>query len=402
MNILVLNCGSSSIKYQLLDMGSSPRLLCKGLIERVGQQDAIFEHAPADGRPKQRRVIPIADHAVGIDQILKQLVDPVSGVIGSIEDIAAAGHRVAHGANLFDHSVLITPEVESQIEACAELAPLHNPANLTGIRAMRSLLPGLPQVAVFDTAFHHTIPQVAHAYAIPNRYYTDLKVRKYGFHGTSHQYVAQRAEAMLHASDNSLKIITCHLGNGASVSAIDHGRSVDTSMGFTPVDGLVMGTRCGEIDPSALLYIAKAEGKTLEEVDGLINKQSGLYGLSGVSHDMRDICDAAAKGNEWASLAREMFIYRLRKYIGAYHAVLQGVDAIVFTGGIGENDKPLRLEVSQKLAYLGAFIDPAANETANGKESIISTAKSQVALLVIPTNEELVIATDTQRLVGIH
>lgn len=400
MKVLVLNCGSSSIKYQLHDMGGSG-LMCKGIVERVGKEDAIFEYVVPAGSSRVKFETPIADHAAGIHLILDHLVNREIGVIKDFSELGAAGHRVAHGGSYFSESVLITPDVEAKIESCAELAPLHNPAHLVGIRTIREILPNLPQVAAFDTAFHQTIPEVAYTYALPYDLAEKHRIRKYGFHGTSHKFVAQQLGKQLNRPWDSLRIISCHLGNGASVTAINCGKSVDTSMGFTPVDGLVMGTRTGDIDPSALLFLAAPEKEnfTIDELNSLVNKRSGLLGISGHSSDMRDLAAAAKSGNRQAALAREVFCYRIRKYIGAYYALLEGLDAIIFTGGIGENDAAIRHTIANRLTYLGADYDAEANGRASGL-ACISKPDSRVALWVIPTDEELVIALDTQHIVS--
>lgn len=395
MIVLVLNCGSSSIKYQVLRMEGQPKLLCKGLVERVGKADSVLEHSPADGRAKVVIEEGFPTHAEGINRILSCLVDNQVGVLKSLDEIQAVGHRVAHGGSYFGESALVTPEVEKKIEECCELAPLHNPANLMGIKAMQGLLAEVPQVAVFDTAFHQSLPEEAYLYALPNRFYTQYKVRKYGFHGTSHRYVAEHVAAELGRPLSELRIITCHLGNGASVTAIRGGKSVETSMGFTPVDGLEMGTRCGDVDPGALLYIAEKEELSYEGLNDLINKQSGVLGVSGVSHDMRDCTEAAEAGNRWAQAARKLFAYRVRKYIAQYLGVLEGCDAIVFTGGVGEHDKGIRDMVCSHLEYMGVGYDAEANGKVKGTAGRISREGSRVAVWVIPTNEELVIARDT-------
>ncbi len=379
-------------------MGGSPKLLCKGLVERVGKTDSVLEHAPADGRDKVVIEEGFPTHAEGINRILSCLVDGKVGVLKSLDDIQAVGHRVAHGGSYFGESALVTPATEARIAECCELAPLHNPANLMGIKAMQKLLPKVAQVAVFDTAFHQSLPEAAYLYALPNKYYKEYKVRKYGFHGTSHRYVAEHVAAQLGEPLEDLKIITCHLGNGASVCAVRNGKSVETSMGFTPVDGLVMGTRCGDIDPGALLYIAEKEQLGLDGINDLINKKSGVLGVSGISHDMRDCTDAAEKGDKWAAAARELFAYRVRKYIGQYLGVLEGCDAIVFTGGVGEHDKGIRDMVCQHLGYMGVTYDAEANGKIKGEEGRISSGESKVQVWVIPTNEELVIARDTLRI----
>ena len=381
MIILVLNCGSSSLKYQLLDMRSAEdyTLMKKGLVERIGD------------------VVP--DHAAGIKMVLDALVSPEEGVIDSLERIDAVGHRVAHGGEFFDRSVRVTPEVMDKIERCCELAPLHNPANLMGIKAIEQLMPGEPQVAVFDTSFHQTMPDYAYMYAIPYRFYEQYRLRRYGFHGTSHKYVAEKACKFVGLNLHKSRIITCHLGNGSSVTAIKDGESVDTSMGFTPVEGVVMGTRCGNLDVGAVTFIQEKENLDYKQVNSLLNKKSGLLGISGVSSDNRDIEAAAATGNERAQLAKKMLSYSIKKYVGAYAAALGGVDLIVFTGGIGENAWPVREEVCTGLEFLGVDFDTEANKV-RGKDVLLSRPGSKVKVVAVTTNEELVIATDTMNIVS--
>ena len=381
MIILVLNCGSSSLKYQLLDMRSAEdyTLMKKGLVERIGD------------------VVP--DHAAGIKMVLDALVSPEEGVIDSLERIDAVGHRVAHGGEFFDCSVRVTPEVMDKIERCCELAPLHNPANLMGIKAIEQLMPGEPQVAVFDTSFHQTMPDYAYMYAIPYRFYEQYRLRRYGFHGTSHKYVAEKACKFVGLNLHKSRIITCHLGNGSSVTAIKDGESVDTSMGFTPVEGVVMGTRCGNLDVGAVTFIQEKENLDYKQVNSLLNKKSGLLGISGVSSDNRDIEAAAATGNERAQLAKKMLSYSIKKYVGAYAAALGGVDLIVFTGGIGENAWPVREEVCTGLEFLGVDFDTEANKV-RGKDVLLSRPGSKVKVVAVTTNEELVIATDTMNIVN--
>jgi len=381
MIILVLNCGSSSLKYQLLDMRSAEdyTLMKKGLVERIGD------------------VVP--DHAAGIKMVLDALVSPEEGVIDSLERIDAVGHRVAHGGEFFDCSVRVTPEVMDKIERCCELAPLHNPANLMGIKAIEQLMPGEPQVAVFDTSFHQTMPDYAYMYAIPYRFYEQYRLRRYGFHGTSHKYVAEKACKFVGLNLHKSRIITCHLGNGSSVTAIQNGESVDTSMGFTPVEGVVMGTRCGNLDVGAVTFIQEKENLDYKQVNNLLNKKSGLLGISGVSGDNRDIEAAAATGNERAQLAKKMLSYSIKKYVGAYAAALGGVDLIVFTGGIGENAWPVREEVCTGLEFLGVDFDTEANKV-RGKDVLLSRPGSKVKVVAVTTNEELVIATDTMNIVS--
>ncbi len=401
MVILVLNCGSSSIKYQLIDMISeeSNNLLAKGLVERIGLNDGILSHRPT-GKDKFEVTKSIPDHTVGINMILEALVDKNHGVISSLKDIAAVGHRVAHGGEFFTESVLIDAKVKEEIEKCIELAPLHNPANLKGVMSMENLLPSVPQVAVFDTSFHQSMPAYSYLYAIPYKYYDKYRIRRYGFHGTSHKFVAQKACKLENMDFNTSKIITCHLGNGASVTAIQNGKSLDTSMGFTPVDGLIMGTRCGTVDPGVLLFLADKENLNLKGVNDLINKQSGVQGISGISSDMRDVECAAANGNERAILALDMYYYRVTKFIGAYAAVMGGVDLIVFTGGIGENDPILREKVSSMLGFMGVDFDAEANNGVRGKDKLLTKPSSRVKVMAITTNEELVIATDTRSIVS--
>jgi len=399
MIVLVLNCGSSSIKYQVIDMSNDSKLLAKGLVERVGLADGILTHKP-EGKEKYEMFEPIPDHSVGINLILDALVDKDHGVIKSINEIVAVGHRVAHGGEFFTESSLIDARVKSEIEKCIELAPLHNPANLKGILSMEKLLPGVPQVAVFDTSFHQTMPSFSYLYAIPYEYYDKYKIRRYGFHGTSHKFVAQKACRILGKDFNTQKIITCHLGNGASVCAIKHGKSVDTSMGFTPVEGLVMGTRSGDVDPGVLLFLAEKENLSIKQVNDVVNKKSGVQGISGLSSDMRDLENAAAKGDERAQLALDMYYYRVKKYVGAYAAVMDGVDLIIFTGGIGENDDNIRAHVSEAIDFMGVDFDAEANKGVRGKDKILTKPNSRVTVMSITTNEELVIATDTASIVS--
>lgn len=399
MIILVLNCGSSSIKYQVIDMEGTTqnKLLAKGIVERIGLTDGVLKHKPTD-KPSYDYVKSIPDHTVGINMILKAIVDSHHGVISSLNDINAVGHRVAHGGEYFLDSAIVTQTVKQQIESCFELAPLHNPANLKGVLAIENLLPTIQQVAVFDTSFHQSMPKENYLYAIPNKYYEDYRIRRYGFHGTSHKYVAKKACRLLNMDFKTSKIITCHIGNGASVTAIKGGKSFDTSMGFTPVDGLIMGTRCGSIDPGAVLYIADKEGLNSNKLNDLINKESGLLGLSGVSSDMRDVKSAARAGNERAKLAIRMFDLRVKKFIGAYAALLGGVDLIVFTGGVGEHDRSFRASACEGLEYMGVEFDSEANQLAHGIDKLISSENSRVKVMAITTNEELVIALDTFRL----
>ncbi len=396
MNILVINCGSSSLKYQLIN-AETEHVLAKGLCDRIGIENSFIKQT-AEGKEPVVLSRNLPDHQTAIAEVVNALTDGEIGVISSLADISAVGHRVVHGGEHFHASVIIDDAVMKAIEDCVPLAPLHNPPNIVGIRACQAAMPGVPQVAVFDTAFHQTMPQEAFVYAIPYEYYKKYSVRKYGFHGTSHKYVSQRAAAMLGKPIEETKIITCHLGNGGSITAVHGGRSVDTSMGFTPLDGLVMGTRSGIIDPAVLLYVMENEGLTPNEMNTLLNKKSGLLGVSGVSSDMRDVTEAMQNGNEQAALALKLFSYRVRSFIGQYAAVMNGVDAIVFTAGIGENDKACRLACLKGLDYLGVAVDPKKNDQRGG-EFEISTADSKVKVYVIATNEELAIARETLQLV---
>lgn len=399
MTILVLNCGSSSIKYQVIEMNgmNENTLLVKGQVERIGLSDGLLVHKP-DGKPQFELTKSIPDHTVGINLILEALVDPEHGVLHNINELSAVGHRVAHGGEYFEDSAIVDKSVKQKIEACFELAPLHNPANLKGILSMENLLPNTPQVAVFDTSFHQTIPAANFMYALPYKYYEEYRVRRYGFHGTSHKYVAQVGCKLTGVDFDHSRIITCHIGNGASITAILNGKSYDTSMGFTPVDGLVMGTRCGSVDPSALIYIAEKEGLNLDRMSNMINKQSGLLGITGISSDMRDIHAAAEKGDEKAILALDMFVARIKKFIGQYAALMGGADLIVFTGGVGENDFVVRERVCENMEYMGVVFDKQANDGVRGQDIVISKPESKVKVAAVATNEELVIASDTFRL----
>ena len=396
MKVLVLNCGSSSIKYQLFDMPSA-KVIAKGLVDKIGLKGSAIKHKRDDC---DSTVLDgeILDHQQGIEYLLGILISKKYGSISTLNDIQAVGHRVVHGAEDFSGSVLITDEVIKALEDSSELAPLHNPPNLKGIFAMQQLVPDVKQVGVFDTAFHQTIPDYSYLYAIPYVLYEKYKIRRYGFHGTSHKYVSLRACEVLGVDISSQKIITCHLGNGSSVAAIKDGKSIDTSMGMTPSEGLMMGTRTGDIDPGALLYISGKEGTSLGYTSTLINKFSGLLGISGVSSDMRDIEEASKNGNKRAELAIEMFAYRVKKYIGAYAAALGGLDIIVFTGGIGEHDPNIRIKILSGLDFMGIDID-MKNAYTRGEEISISSDKSKVKILVVPTDEELMIANDTYDLV---
>ncbi|HYF94473.1 MAG TPA: acetate kinase [Symbiobacteriaceae bacterium] len=393
MKILVLNCGSSSLKYQFLNM-ENEQLLATGLVQRIGSEDAIFEYKVPGGK-EIKEVCSILDHTNAVKRTLAALVNPEYGVVSSPDEITAVGHRVVHGGEAFTGSVLITDEVKNTMRALIDLAPLHNPPNLVGIAAAEAALPGKPQVGVFDTAFHQTMPRTSFLYALPYAMYKRYKVRRYGFHGTSHRYVSERVAACIGKPASELKIITCHLGNGSSCAAILHGKSIDTSMGFTPLEGLIMGTRSGDLDPGAFFYIMSREELTVSEMNSMLNKHSGMRGISGISGDMRQIEEEAAKGDERAIETFNMFEYRLRKYIGAYAAAMNGVDAIVFTGGIGENSNTVRAAVCRNLSYLGVELDEEINGKRSKEERVITTPNSKVAVWVIPTNEELVIARDT-------
>ncbi len=395
MNILVINAGSSSLKYQLLNP-ETQQVLAKGLCERIGI-DGKFTYKPEGKEAVKEADVAMPTHNEAIKAVLDALVDPGNGVIGSMKEIDAVGHRVVHGGEKFARSVLITDEVMAAIEECNPLAPLHNPANIIGIKACQALMPGTPMVAVFDTAFHQTMPPAAYMYALPYEYYEKDKVRRYGFHGTSHKYVTQRAAAMLGKPIEELKLISCHLGNGSSIAAVDGGRSVDTSMGFTPLAGLPMGTRCGDIDAGILQYLMNKYGMDIDKMLSVLNKKSGVEGLSCVSSDFRDLENAAAEGNEKAELAQKKFAYEVRKYVGAYAAAMGGVDAVIFTAGVGENDKVIRAMACEGLEFMGLKLDGAANDV-RGKETVISAADSKVKVLLIPTNEELMIAIDTAEL----
>ena len=400
MNILVINAGSSSLKYQLLNPETGA-LLAKGLCERIGI-DGKFTYKPqVEGKQVLDAVdVAMPTHSEAIQAVLNALVDKDNGVIGSMQEIDAVGHRVVHGGEAFAGSVLITDEVMKALEECIPLAPLHNPANITGINACTAVMgKDVPQVAVFDTAFHQTMPAKAYMYALPYEYYEKDKVRRYGFHGTSHRYVSQRAAAMLGKDPSELKIITCHLGNGSSIAAVDGGKSVDTSMGFTPLAGLPMGTRSGDLDAGAMQYLMHRYDMDIDGMLNVLNKKSGMQGISGVGSDFRDLESAAAEGNERAALAREKFCYEVKKYIGAYAAAMGGVDAVVFTAGVGENDIGVRAEVCQGLEFLGLKLDEQANNV-RGKEAVLSTADSKVKVLLVPTNEELMIAMDTAEIIG--
>lgn len=396
MNILVINCGSSSLKYQLIN-SDTEAVLAKGLCERIGIDGSQITYQPAGGE-KVVTVSPMPTHTQAIQLVLDALKNEKTGVIKSLDEVGAVGHRVVHGGENFTASTLLTDEAMKAIEECNDLAPLHNPANLIGIRACQELMPDTPMVAVFDTAFHQTMPEEAYLYGLPYEYYEKYKVRRYGFHGTSHSYVSKRAAEILGKDYNQMKTIVCHLGNGASISAVDGGKSVETSMGLTPLEGLVMGTRSGDIDPAIMEFIAKKENLDITGVMNVLNKKSGVLGISKLSSDFRDLENAVAEGNELAQKALNVFYHRVVKYIGAYIAVMNGVDTIVFTAGLGENDKVMRKTVCANLEYMGIKIDDEANGK-RGEEIVISTPDSRVTVMVIPTNEELAIARETLALV---
>ena len=397
MKILVLNCGSSSLKYQIIDM-SNEEVLCVGLVERIGIEGSVLKQEKDGVEGKLIVEQPMKNHQDAIKLVLDAVVDPQYGGVKDIKEVEAVGHRVVHGGEKFAGSVLITDEVKAALEECIELAPLHNPANIMGIEACEAILPGVPMVGVFDTAFHQTMPKSSYLYGLPHELYTKYGVRRYGFHGTSHRYVSQRAAAMLGKNIEDCKIITCHLGNGASVAAIDGGKSVDTSMGFTPLEGLIMGTRCGDIDAAILPFLMEKEGLDAKGLSDLMNKKSGVYGMTGISSDFRDIEDAAAQNNELAQVALESYAKKVKKYIGSYAAEMNGVDAVVFTAGVGENGIDMRADIMANMDFLGMKLDEEANKV-RGKERVISTEDSKVKILLIPTNEELMIARDTLELV---
>ena len=400
MIILVLNCGSSSLKYQLLDMKNDNvyDLLAKGLVERIGMEVGCIKHQAA-GKQKIEREMPIADHTVGIKAVLEALLDKEVGVLNSLEDIEAVGHRVVHGGEEFFCSALINEKVVEGIRKCCDVAPLHNPANLLGIEAVNAALPTVPQVAVFDTAFHQTMPDYAYLYALPYTYYEKYRVRRYGFHGTSHKYVSAKGAEFAGMDLKNSKIITCHLGNGSSVTAVQNGKSVDTSMGFTPLEGMIMGTRCGSLDPDIVTFIMEKENLTPAQMSKIMNKQSGFIGLSGLSSDCRDLNEAANAGNARAKVTLKKLTYDITKLIGAYTAAMNGVDLIVFTGGIGENNPRLRRRICENLTYLGLKFDYDRNAGEKADEMMITLPDSKVKVAVIATNEELMIARDTMHIV---
>jgi len=401
MTILVLNCGSSSIKYQVFDMSDGYEMLAKGLLERIGLNESIITHKPT-GKEQYKVITDIPDHTTGINMVMDVLCHPVHGVIKSVNEIKAVGHRVVNGGENYKESVLIDNDVKKVIEECIELAPLHNPANLKGILSVEKLIPGVPQVAVFDTSFHQTMPDYAYMYAIPYEYYEKYKIRKYGYHGTSHKYVANKAAKLAGKDIKNIKVITCHLGNGASITAVNKGESIDTSMGFTPVDGLIMGTRTGEVDPGVLVYIADKEHLNVTGVNNMINKKSGVFGISQISSDMRDLETAADAGNKKAILALKMYAYKVKKFIGSYMAALNGCDLLVFTGGIGENDFRMRKNICSDMENLGILFDDSKNDGARGHDIIISRPESRVTVMAVNTDEEFVIASDTRYIVEHH
>ncbi|NLL52785.1 MAG: acetate kinase [Peptococcaceae bacterium] len=398
MKILIINCGSSSLKYQLMDMNTKVPI-AKGLVERIGIPGSVLNHRPAD---KEKVVIEtdLPDHVAAIQVVLDAILHPEHGVIKSLNEIDAVGHRVVHGGEKFSASVLVDEGVKKIITDCIELSPLHNPANMAGILACEKLMPETPQVAVFDTAFHQTMPAESYIYGIPYELYEKYHIRRYGFHGTSHKYVSQRAAALLNKDIADLKIITCHLGNGSSIAAVSGGKCVDTSMGLTPLEGLMMGTRSGDIDPTIVSYIIDKEGLTAQQANDLLNKKSGVLGVSGVSSDFRDLEQAAQAGNYRAQLALDVFAHDVKKYIGSYAAILDGVDAIVFTAGVGENSPTMRESICNTLSYLGVSLDDEKNKNARGQEIDISNPEAKCRVLVIPTNEELMIALDTEEIVA--
>jgi len=396
MKVLVINCGSSSLKYQMID-SETEQVLAKGLCERIAIEGSMLTHQPA-GKDKIKKELDMPDHTAAVQFVLEALTDSENGCINSMEEIDAVGHRIVHGGEKFSGSVVLTDEVIEAISECNELAPLHNPANLIGIRSISKLLPKVPQVGVFDTAFHQTMPKKAFLYGLPYEYYENYKVRRYGFHGTSHDFVSNRVAEIMGKDRKDLKIIVCHLGNGASISAVKNGECIDTSMGLTPLEGLIMGTRSGDMDPAIVDYIAEKEGVTSKEITAVLNKKSGVLGLSKLSSDFRDLAQAAAEGNELAATALEAYAYRVGKYIGSYVAAMGGVDVIAFTAGVGENNAEARALIGQYLSFLGTSIDPEKNKI-RGEEVILSKEGDPVTVMIVPTNEELAIARETVKLV---
>ena len=399
MKILVLNCGSSSVKYQFIDMNKED-VIVKGRVESIGTEEGLFNYMKVEGNGFQevKKVMKIENHEAAIYLLIDTLISGEHRIINDKSEIAAVGHRVVHGGEKFNSAVLIDEKVKEDIYECFDMAPLHNPHNYKGIEICEKILPEVPQVAVFDTAFHQTMPPHAYFYAIPYIYYEKYGIRRYGFHGCSHYYVASQAALMMKQKLEKLKIITCHIGNGASITAVLNGKSIDTSMGFTPLEGLVMGTRCGDIDPQVPLYLMDVDEIPLSEINSVLNKQSGLYGLSGVSNDIRDVIEEAGKGNKKAGLTIDVFTYRLKKYIGAYTAAMNGLDALVFTAGIGENNPYIRELCCRDMSYQGIELDLNANGKAVGTRALISSSKSKVSVFAIPTNEELMIAQETKKL----
>ena len=396
MKILVINCGSSSLKYQLIDM-ENENVLAKGLCERIGIEGSKLTHKPA-GKDVLEKVEPMPDHQVAVKLVLEALQDATYGVITDVNEISAIGHRVLHAGMHYSESIVVNEDVKKVVRDCFDLGPLHNPANLIGIEACEAAMPGIPNVAVFDTAFHQTMPEKAYMYAIPYEYYEKYDIRRYGFHGTSHRFVSKRLIEVAGLDVNNSKVIVCHLGNGGSISAVVNGKCVDTSMGLTPLEGLIMGTRSGDLDAAVVQYIANKEGKTVNEVIDILNKKSGVLGISGVSSDFRDVQKAQKEGNKRADIAIQAFVYRVAKYIGSYVAAMNGVDAIAFTAGVGENDATIRKEICSYLGYLGVTVDDEANKL-RGEEVKISGADSKVQVFAIPTNEELAIARETKDLI---
>ena len=397
MKVLVINCGSSSLKFQLID-SDTEEVLAKGLCERIGIDGGMVTYQP-EGKDKIKKQADMPDHTEAVKLVIESLIDKENGVISSLDEIGAVGHRIVHGGESFSSATIIDEKVIKAIEECNDLAPLHNPANLIGIRSCQKIMPNVPMVAVFDTAFHQTMPRKAYLYGIPYEYYKKYKVRRYGFHGTSHEFVSKRAAEFLGRDINDLKIIVCHLGNGASISAVKNGKCVDTSMGLTPLEGLFMGTRSGNLDPAILQFISNKEKLTIDEMLNILNKKSGVLGMSGVSSDFRDLGEAAHEGNEQAKTTLEAYSYRVAKYIGSYAAAMNGVDAIVFTAGVGENNIEVRQMIGEYLGYLGTGVDKDKNNI-RGEEAVISPDGAKVSVLVIPTNEELAIARETVKLVG--
>jgi len=406
MKVLVLNCGSSSVKFQVIETSlemieaNTDSMLARGLVEKIGLSDSRLA-IEVEGRKPYQEISEILEHRTAVERVLKVLVHPEHGVLKSVKELEAVGHRVVHGGEKFASSVLVTPEVEAMIEECVVLAPLHNPHNLRGLNAARGLLPGVPHVAVFDTAFHQSMPPMAFIYGLPYELYSRHRIRRYGFHGTSHRFVSIRTAKLLGRPLEDVRIVTCHLGNGCSMAAVDRGHSVDTTMGFTPLEGLLMGTRSGDLDAAILPWVMTMEDVTLSQLNAMLNKHSGLYGISGVSSDMREIEHARATGNKRARLAFDIFCYRIRKYVGAYAAAMGGIDAVTFTGGIGENSSLVRQTSLAGMEFLGIELDEEANRVApRGKELLVSKDGSRVAVALIPTNEERVIARDTVRVLG--